>query len=67
MTMLFTGFITAGITFAVYLYVLKTQNPAMARSYAFAVLVFAELLRAFGARSEFTPVGGSRSAPTSIW
>ena len=56
MTMLFTGFITAAITFAVYLYVLKMQNPAMARSYAFTVLVFAELLRAFGARSEFTPV-----------
>jgi Ca2+-transporting ATPase len=56
MTMLFTGLITAAITFAVYLYVLKTQNPAMARSYAFTVLVFAELLRAFGARSEFTPV-----------
>jgi Ca2+-transporting ATPase len=56
MTMLFTGLITAAITFAVYLYVLKTQDPATARSYAFTVLVFAELLRAFGARSEFTPV-----------
>ncbi len=50
--MFLTGFLTAGVAFAVYLYVLKTGTPAAARTYAFAVLVFAELLRAFGARSE---------------
>lgn len=35
-TMFFTGFLTAGVAFAVYLYVLKTENPEMARTYAFA-------------------------------
>lgn len=55
-TMFFTGFLTAVITFVVYFHVLKTQTPEMARSHAFAVLVFAELLRAFGARSESKPV-----------
>ena len=55
-TMLLTGFLTAGVTFAVYLYVLKTRTPETARAAAFAVLVFAELLRSFGARSEVKPV-----------
>ena len=55
-TMVFTGSLTAAITFAVYFHVLKTQTPEAARSSAFAVLVFAELLRAFGARSETKPV-----------
>ena len=51
-----TGFLTAGVAFAVYLYVLKTGTVEMARTHAFAVLVFAELLRSFGARSETKPV-----------
>ena len=55
-TMFLTGFLTAGVAFAVYLYVLKTGTPETARTYAFAVLVFAELLRSFGARSETKPV-----------
>jgi len=55
-TMLFTGTLTAAITFVVYLHVLKTQTLDAARTSAFAVLVFAELLRAFGARSETKPV-----------
>jgi P-type Ca2+ transporter type 2C len=55
-TMFLTGFLTAGVAFAVYLYVLKKGNPESARTYAFAVLVFAELLRSFGARSETKPV-----------
>ena len=55
-TMFLTGFLTAGVAFAVYLYVLKQGNTETARTYAFAVLVFAELLRAFGARSETKPV-----------
>jgi Ca2+-transporting ATPase len=55
-TMLLTGLLTAGVAFAVYLFVLKTADADTARSSAFAVLVFAELLRAFGARSETKPL-----------
>jgi len=55
-TMGLTGFLTAGLAFAVYLYVLKTGTLETARTYAFAVLVFAELLRSFGARSSTKPV-----------
>jgi Ca2+-transporting ATPase len=55
-TMFLTGFLTAGVAFTVYLYVLKTGTTEAARTYAFAVLVFAELLRSFGARSETKPV-----------
>lgn len=55
-TMLLTGCLTAGVAFPVYVYVLKTGTPEAARTYAFAVLVFAELLRSFGARSETKPV-----------
>ncbi len=51
-TMGLTGFLTAGVAFAVYLYVLKTGTTEAARTYAFSVLVFAELLRSFGGRSE---------------
>ena len=55
-TMFFTGFLTAGVAFAVYFYVLKSETTEVARTYAFTVLVFAELLRSFGARSERKPV-----------
>jgi len=55
-TMAITGFLTAAVAFAVYLFVLKNSTPAAARTSAFTVLVFAELLRAFGARSETKPV-----------
>ena len=44
------------MAFAVYLYVLKAGIAETARTYAFAVLVFAELLRSFGGRSETKPV-----------
>ncbi len=54
--MFLTGFFTAGVAFVVYLYMLKAGTPETARTYAFAVLVFAELLRSFGARSETKPV-----------
>ena len=54
--MFLTGVLTAGVAFAVYLYVLRTGTPELARTHAFAALVFAELLRSFGARSESTPV-----------
>ena len=55
-TMFFTGFLTAGVSFAVYLYVLETGNIELARASAFTVLVFAELLRSFGIRSESKPI-----------
>ena len=55
-TMFLTGFLTAGVTFAVYVYVLRTETTDVARTYAFTVLVFAEMLRSFGARSEIRPV-----------
>jgi P-type Ca2+ transporter type 2C len=55
-TMAFTGFLTAGVAFGVYYYMLQAGTTETARSYAFAVLVFAELLRSFGARSETKPV-----------
>jgi len=47
-----TGLLTASVTFGVYLYGLKYETLEMARTHAFAVLVFAELLRSFGCRSE---------------
>jgi Ca2+-transporting ATPase len=55
-TMLLTGVLTAGVAFAVYAHVLKTGTTEEARTAAFAVLVFAELLRAFGARSATKPL-----------
>lgn len=55
-TMLLTGVLTTGVAFAVYTHVLKTGTTAEARTAAFAVLVFAELLRAFGARSATKPL-----------
>jgi len=51
-TMFLTGFLTAGVAFAVYLHGLRSETPELARTHAFAVLVFAELLRSFGCRSE---------------
>jgi len=54
--MFLTGFLTAAVAFAVYVNVLKAGTPERARTYAFAVLVFAELLRSFGARSETKPL-----------
>ncbi len=55
-TMLFTGSLTAGVALSVFYCVLRTETLEVARSYAFATLVFAEMLRAFGARSETKPV-----------
>ncbi len=50
--MLVTGGLSAALAFTVYVIVLQSQPPEVARSWAFTVLVFEELLRAFGARSE---------------
>jgi Ca2+-transporting ATPase len=55
-TMFLTGCLTAGVTFAVYIYALQAGTTQAARTYAFTVLVFAELLRSFGVRSEAKPV-----------
>ncbi len=55
-TMLLTGILTAGVSFAVYLYGLQTETVELARTHAFAALVFAELFRSFGGRSEVKPV-----------
>jgi len=55
-TMACTGFLTAGVTFGVYYHGLRSGTPAAARTLAFTVLVFAELLRSFGARSAAKPV-----------
>jgi Ca2+-transporting ATPase len=50
------GILTAAVSFAVYLWGLGFEDEAAARSHAFATLVFAELFRAFGARSERKPI-----------
>ncbi|TCL90666.1 calcium-translocating P-type ATPase [Rhizobium sp. PP-WC-2G-219] len=55
-TMLLTGLLTASVAFGVYYYTLKTKDADTARTYAFTVMVFSEILRAFGARSETTSV-----------
>lgn len=55
-TMFLTGILTAGVSLGVYLYGLKSETPEMARTHAFAALVFAELLRSFGARSDTRPL-----------
>lgn len=50
---LFTGLLTAGVTLGVFAYELYVDNSLeQARDAAFTTLVIAELLRAFGARSE---------------
>ncbi len=51
-----TGLLTAAVAFAVYLWVLRTGSLELARTEAFAVLVYSELFRAFGSRSATTPV-----------
>ncbi|HAH06825.1 MAG TPA: cation-translocating P-type ATPase [Elusimicrobia bacterium] len=55
-TMLLTGFLTAGVAFAVFLFMLKRGDVGAARTYAFTVLVYAELFRSFGNRSETKPL-----------
>lgn len=55
-TMILTGILTAGVSLAVYLYSLRYETLEMARTNAFATLVYAEVLRAFGCRSETKPV-----------
>ncbi|MGZ5053742.1 MAG: HAD-IC family P-type ATPase [Methylobacter sp.] len=54
--MFLTGLLTAGVAFAVYYDALQSDALETARTSAFAALVFAELWRSFGARSETKPV-----------
>ncbi|HEY8219142.1 MAG TPA: HAD-IC family P-type ATPase, partial [Methylobacter sp.] len=54
--MLLTSFLTAAVAFTVYYNALQSETIETARTSAFAALVFAELWRAFGARSETRPV-----------
>lgn len=51
-----TGLLTAGAALAGYFYGLRFEKVEIARTHAFAVLVYAELLRSFGARSETKPI-----------
>ncbi|MBP9699626.1 MAG: cation transporting ATPase C-terminal domain-containing protein, partial [Elusimicrobia bacterium] len=55
-TMLFSGLIESGVAFAVYLSVLKTGGIDLARTHAFTVIVFSELLRSFGNRNTRKPL-----------
>jgi len=55
-TMILTALLTAGVAMGVYLYGLWYKDAQTAGTYAFATLVFAELLRSFGARSRTVPV-----------
>lgn len=50
--MIATGLLTSGVALAVYMYSLGRVSDEMARDHAFTALVYAELLRSFGARSE---------------
>lgn len=54
--MLFTGLLTAAVSFSVYCFMLRSGSLETARSYAFTVLVFEELIRSFGARSSSKPL-----------
>ena len=55
-TMLITGVLTAGVTLVVFVYTLQVSDIEHARASAFTVLVFAELMRALGARSSHQPI-----------
>ena len=55
-SLLLTGFLTAGVALAVFLWARASHGLAEARSFAFASLVFSELLRSLGARSEAKPI-----------
>ncbi len=51
-SLLLTGVLTASVALSVFLWALESHSLAEARSFAFASLVFSELLRSLGARSE---------------
>jgi Ca2+-transporting ATPase len=47
-----TGLLTASVALGAFLFSLRDGDVAMAQAHAFAVLVFAELFRALGGRSD---------------
>ena len=49
--MIFTGILTAAVTLSVYIYELRHATEEVAITYAFATLIYAEVLRSFGVRS----------------
>ncbi|MBI5802254.1 MAG: cation-translocating P-type ATPase [Verrucomicrobia bacterium] len=49
------GLLTGGVALLVYLYGLEFETEALARTHAFAALVFAQLFYTFGCRSETKP------------
>lgn len=51
-TMILTALLTAGVSLAAFLYGLRYRDLDTARTFAFATLVYAEILRSFGCRSE---------------
>jgi len=51
-TLFLTGLLTAGVSLSAYLYGLRYHDLDTARTFAFATLVYAEILRSFGCRSE---------------
>ncbi|MBK8914458.1 MAG: cation-translocating P-type ATPase [Phycisphaerales bacterium] len=55
-TMGLTALLTGGVAMGVYVYSLRVSDEITARTHAFAVLVFAELLRSFSCRSETIPI-----------
>ena len=55
-TMIATGLLTASVSLLAFLYTLQTSSIEYARSSAFTVLVFSELMRALGARSSTLPM-----------
>ena len=64
--LLLTGSLTAGVTMAAFLWGRHYHGLAVARSLALTTLVFAELLRSLGARSEDKPIwklGASGNLP----
>jgi Ca2+-transporting ATPase len=50
-TVIATGVLEAAVVLATFTWALSERDPVSARSFAFSVLVFAEVLRAFSARS----------------
>lgn len=54
--MVFTGILDASVAMGAYLYGLQYDNLEMARTFAFAALVYVEILRSFSYRSETRPI-----------
>jgi Ca2+-transporting ATPase len=55
-SLLLTGALTAGVSLAAFLWGMQAGGLETARSFAFSALVFAELFRSLGGRSETRPI-----------